>query len=114
MRTLTHFSVFASETMDGMAKIFQAGFGLGPTAQALRSAGLAQVMGAMSAANAAAAQIRFANEMPSNAGRPSSFNNPDQYTQVVVNINRAQVNADDIVNAINSKLKNQGSSVILR
>lgn len=111
MKQLTHFATFAQQVMEGMALIFQAGFGMGPLQVAMRAQGFQMVTGALAAANAAAAQIKFADQYPSNSGRPQSFNNPDQYTQVTVNINRASLNAEEVADEINRILKNQGSSL---
>lgn len=111
MRMLTNFSVFASETMAGIVKIFQAGVGLGPTSQALRGAGIAQVGGALATANAASSRIRFADELPSTRATPQNFRTPDQYISNTVVINRAAVNADEVAKALNDKLKAQGSGL---
>lgn len=111
IKVLTHLSTFVQEIFDGMSKIFAAGFGMGPMSQALRSAGIRQVAGAMAAANAAAGQIKFANETVN----PTAYSGEtERFINLNININRAQVNADDLINDINTVLKSQGSTRILR
>ena len=111
IKMMTHLATFTSEIFEGMSKIFQAGFGTGPISQALRGAGIAQVAGAMSAANRAASQIKFADEMPDNYA-PSGADQARQSVTVNVNINRAKVDAQNIIDDINSTFKTQGLSPI--
>ena len=111
LKNLTHLSTFVGEIFSGMSKIFAAGFGIGPAAQALRSEGIRQVSGAMSAAQAAANQIRFADEayadrtmnMPTASPSPMDIN---------ININRATLDADRIIDDLNYALRNRGLQTI--
>lgn len=128
IKMMTHLGTFASEIFEGMSKIFQAGFGVGPLSQALRGAGIAQVAGAMSAANRAAAEIKFADEtaayyVPAAEQSDRRFNNMipeqrfDQFGQPItinINVNRANVDGEQLINEINDTLRSQGSNVILR
>ena len=111
IKMMTHLGTFAAEIFEGMSKIFQAGFGMGPFSQALRSAGIAQVAGAMSSANRAAAQIKFADQMPDNYS-PSGADTARQNVNLTLNINRAQVDAQGIINDINRTFKQQGLAPI--
>lgn len=111
VKALTHMGTFVSEIFSGMSKIFQAGFGLGPISQALRSAGMAQVGNAMNAAQAAADKIKFADQLP-NYGAGSG--ETERNVNLNININRATVDADILINEINSRLRTQGSSIQLR
>ena len=111
VKALTHMGTFVSEIFGGMSKIFQAGFGLGPISQALRSAGMAQVGNAMNAAQAAADKIKFADQLP-NYGAGSG--ETERNVNLNININRATVDAEILINEINSRLRTQGSSIQLR
>lgn len=111
IKMMTHLGTFAAEIFGGMSKIFQAGFGTGPISQALRGAGIAQVAGAMSAANRAAAQIKFADEMPDQYA-PSGADTARQNVNLTLNINRATVDAQGIINDINRTFKQQGLAPI--
>ena len=111
IKMMTHLATFTSEIFEGMSKIFQAGFGTGPISQALRGAGIVQVAGAMSAANRAASQIKFADEMPDNYA-PSGADTARQNVNLTLNINRATVDADSIIRDINSTFKQQGLAPI--
>ena len=65
----------------------------------------------MNAANMAASQIKFADETVN----PTAYSGETQRNvNLNININRAQVNADDLINDINRVLKSQGSTVELR
>ena len=111
IKALTHLSTFVGEIFSGMSKIFQAGFGIGPVAQALRSEGIRQVTGAMSAAQAAANQIRFADE----AYADRTMNTPPASPSpmdINININRATLDADRIIDDLNYALRNRGLQTI--
>lgn len=113
IRNLTHLSVFVQEIFSGMSKIFQAGFSVGPLANALRGAGIAQVTGAMSAANQAASKIQFSNEIyrdkTMNTGSASWGVN-----DVNIYIEGVNMTGEELIDTINAKLKSQGSTSILR
>ena len=107
IKALTHLSTFVNEIFSGMTKIFAAGFGIGPAAQALRSAGIRQVTGAMAAANQAASQIRFADEAYSDRTlntAPQSLGAMD----INININRATVDADLIISELDRAFRQRG------
>lgn len=107
IKALTHLSTFVNEIFSGMSKIFAAGFGIGPAAQALRSEGIRQVTGAMAAANQAASQIRFADEAYSDRTlntAPQSLGPMD----INININRATVDADLIINELDRAFRSRG------
>ena len=97
-----------------MAKIFQAGFSFGPIAQALRTEGIRQVTGAMSAAQAAANRIRFADEAYSDrtlntaSGSPSAMD----VMNINLNINRATLDADTIIDDLNRAFRSRGLNTI--
>lgn len=111
IKLLTHMSTFVGEIFEGMSKIFQAGFGMGPISQALRTAGIRQVAGAMGSAQAAADRIKFADE----SVNPTAYSGETQRNlNLNININRAQVNAENLMNDINRVLKSQGSTLELR
>ena len=131
MRQLTHMSVFTQEVFGAIGEMFSATPFLSNPVQYFKdmNAANARLMGAMAKANAAAAALQFAPDTSSGKGneqrlmnsqpaqRFDQFGNPISQTKettINVNINRATVNADDIVNDINAKLKSQGSSLILR
>lgn len=107
IKALTHLSTFVNEIFSGMTKIFAAGFGFGPAAQALRSAGIRQVTGAMSAANQAASQIRFADEAYSDRTLNTAPQSPGAM-DINININRATVDADLIINELDRAFRSRG------
>lgn len=107
IKALTHLSTFVNEIFSGMTKIFAAGFGIGPAAQALRSAGIRQVTGAMSAANQAASQIRFADEAYSDRTLNTAPQSPGAM-DINININRATVDADLIIAELDRAFKSRG------
>ena len=107
IKALTHLSTFVGEIFSGMAKIFQAGFGFGPVAVALRSEGLRQVTGAMAAANQAASQIRFADEAYSDRTLNTAPQSPGAM-DINININRATVDADLIINELDRAFRQRG------
>ena len=81
----------------------------------LRGSGIAQVAGAGAAAQRAANAIKFADEYiaPSGADRARTGAAREAIT-INMNINRAQVDAQNLINDINRTLQTQGSTVILR
>ena len=107
IKALTHLSTFVNEIFSGMTKIFAAGFGIGPAAQALRSAGIRQVTGAMSAANQAASQIRFADEAYCDRTLNTAPQSPGAM-DINININRATVDADLIINELDRAFRSRG------
>ena len=107
IKALTHLSTFVNEIFSGMTKIFAAGFGIGPAASALRSAGIRQVTGAMSAANQAASQIRFADEAYSDRTLNTAPQSPGAM-DINININRATVDADLIINELDRAFRSRG------
>ena len=111
IKALTHLSTFVGEIFSGMSKIFQAGFSFGPIAQALRSEGIRQVTGAMSAAQAAANQIRFADEAYSDRTLGTAPQSPG-VMDINININRATLDADRIIDDLNYALRNRGLQTI--
>jgi hypothetical protein len=111
IKALTHLSTFVGEVFSGMAKIFQAGFSFGPVAQALRSEGIRQVTGAMSAAQAAANRIRFADEAYSDRTMNTAPQSPG-VMDINISINRATLDADRIIDDLNYALRNRGLQTI--
>ena len=107
IKALTHLSTFVNEIFSGMTKIFAAGFGIGPAAQALRSAGIRQVTGAMAAANQAASQIRFADEAYSDRTLNTAPQSPGAM-DINININRATVDADLIISELDRAFRQRG------
>ena len=107
IKALTHLSTFVNEIFSGMSKVFAAGFGFGPAAQALRSAGIRQVTGAMAAANQAASQIRFADEAYSDRTLNTAPQSPGAM-DINININRATVDADLIINELDRAFRSRG------
>jgi len=112
IKMATHLGTFIGEIFDGMSKIFAAGFGVGSLQNAMRVSGIVQVAGAMNAANSAAASIKFGNEILSPSRMDSSKRSND--ININMNINRATVNADNLIKDINDTLRKNGSSVIIR
>jgi len=111
IKMATHLGTFVGEIFDGMAKIFMAGFGVGPLQNAMRATGITQVAGAMNAANRAAASIKFGNEILSPSRMDEARRNN---ININMNINRAQVDADGLIRDINSTLRTNGSTAQLR
>ena len=133
MRQLTHMSVFTQEVFGAIGQMFSATPFLSNPVQYFKdmNAANARLMGAMAKANAAAAALQFAPDTTSGKGNEQRLQNLqpaqrfDQFgkpisqtttapTKIEVNINRATVNADDIINDINSRLRTQGSNLQLR
>ena len=115
IKMATHMATFVGQIFEGMSKIISAGFGLGPVSMGLRGSGIAQVAGAGAAAQRAANAIKFADEYiaPSGADRARTGAAREAIT-INMNINRAQVDAQNLINDINRTLQTQGSTVILR
>jgi hypothetical protein len=107
IKMMTHMATFFAEIGSGMEKMGRDGGD-----SALRLQGIQQVLGAGGKAQAAADRVKFADQKirPSGADAARRSSN----VNINMNINRATVNADQIVRDINAKLKNQGSNVILR
>jgi hypothetical protein len=140
MRMLTHLSVFTQETFGAIGQMFNATPFLSNPAAYFSDMGAAtaRFAGAMGKANAAAAAISFAPDVTSGAGNQQRLQNSapsqrfDQFgkpisqtkafkgsgsdagTTINVNINRAKVDAQSLINDINSRLKTQGSTRLLR
>ena len=128
MRQLTHMSVFTQEVFGAIGDMFNATpFLSNPVAYFNDiNAANARLAGAMAKANAAAAQLQFAPDTTSGRGneqrlqnlQPSQrfdqFGNPISAgtTTVNVNINRATVDADAIINDINKTFRTQGLAPI--
>lgn len=116
IKQLTHLSTFVSEIFSGMSKIFQAGFSLGPIANALRATGIRQVSGAMAAANRAAGAIRFSDELYRDntlgmtPGSPSAM----QSQTININVNRAAIDPDRIVAELDAAMRSRGLNTITR
>ena len=115
IKMATHMATFVGQIFEGMSKIISAGFGLGAVSMGLRGSGIAQVAGAGAAAQRAANAIKFADEYiaPSGADRARTGAAREAIT-INMNINRAQVDAQNLINDINRTLQTQGSTVILR
>jgi len=115
IKMATHMSTFIGQIFEGMSKIISAGFGLSPLSMGLRGSGMAQVAGAMSAAQRAADAIKFADQYyaPSGADKARTLAT-NQAGVINININRAQVDAQNLIDDINRTLQTQGSTVILR
>jgi len=126
VKALTFLSVFAQETFEGLALLLG-----GPDSRfnsniEQKFAGLQQLAGARLKAVAAADQIKLATD--STAGRaenrrqqrlnpenPANREKFDQFgNQIVININRARVDGQQLINEINQTLKNQGGRRLLR
>jgi len=140
MRMLTHLSVFTQETFGAIGQMFNATpFLSNPAAYfSDMAAATARFSGAMGKANAAAAAISFAPDVTSGRGNEQRLENSqprqrfDQFgkpisqtkafkgsgsdvgTTINVNINRARVDAQSLISDINSQLRVQGSSRLLR
>lgn len=111
IRNLTHLATFVSEIFDGMAKIFAAGFGVGMTSVALRTAGIRQVAGAMSSANRAASAIQFSDEIYRDRTLGTASQSPGAM-EININIPNASVNADRIIDELNAAFKARGVATI--
>jgi hypothetical protein len=107
IKMMTHMATFFAEISSGMEKMGRDGGDA-----ALRREGLAQVLGAGGKAQAAANQVKFADERIT----PTSLNNQRRGfdTSIEININRARVDAQDLLDDINNTLRKNGSNVIIR
>jgi hypothetical protein len=112
IRNLTHLATFVGEIFDGMSKIFQAGFGVGPLSQALRLEGIRQVSGAMGEANRAASSIRFSDEIYRDNTLGTVPGSPSVIDTININIPNATVNADRIIDELNAAFKSRGLATI--
>ena len=111
IKMMTHLATFTQEIFSGMSKIFAAGFGMGAVSQGLRGTGMAQVAGAMNAAQRAADAIKFSDQLPDNFSR-SGADQARQSVNLTLNINRATVDADSIIRDINRTFKSEGLAPI--
>jgi hypothetical protein len=111
IKQLTHLATFVSELFDGMAKIFAAGFGVGPVSNALRGAGIRQVAGAMSAANRAAGAIQFSDEIYRDRTLGTAPQSPGAM-EININIPNANVNAERIIAELDYALRSRGLAPI--
>jgi hypothetical protein len=122
IKALTFLSVFAQETFEGLDLLLG-----GPDARysnaGQKLAGIQQLLGARNKATQAADQIKFAPDMQAGGGesaRQGSISNGgrgrfDQFgNAITININRANVDGQQIINEINNVLKIQGSRNLLR
>ena len=128
MKVLTHLSVFTQEVFGALGTLFTTGHTTGEQIDALK-----RLIGAAATAQKAADAIQFAPDITSGAGNQQRQSNMtptqrfDQFgrpisqtsstqtpTTINVNINRAKVDAQDIIRDINATLKTQGSTRLLR
>jgi len=119
IKMLTHLSVFTQEVFAGLEMAFRTESGVNNFGTNIE--GIKRIAGAGNTAQAAADAIKFAPDITSGRGNESRLGNsaPNQrFNQfgapITVNINRAKVNAQDIIRDINSALKTQGSTRLLR
>jgi len=123
IKSLTFLAVFAQDTFEGLDLLLG-----GPDARygnsfTQKAAGIAKLVGARSRATAAADLINFAPDIRAGGGesaRQGSISNGgrgrfDQFgNAITININRANVNGQQIIDEINNTLKTQGSRNLLR
>jgi hypothetical protein len=119
IRMLTHLSVFTQEVFAGLEMAFRTESGVNNFGTNIE--GIKRIAGAGNTAQAAANAIKFAPDITSGKGNESRLGNsaPKQrFNQngapINININRAKVDAQDIIRDINSALKTQGSTRLLR
>ena len=112
IKNLTHLSTFVGEIFEGMSKIFAAGFSVGPLAQSLRTSGIRQISGAMGAANRAASQIRFSDELYRDNTLGMTPGSPSVIDTININIPNASVNADRIIADLDYALRSRGLATI--
>ena len=113
IKLLTALSVYTQEVAEGLAKVFggpQAGFSNDFTQKV---SGVGQLIGAGKKALTEAEKIKFAPDIAAGSGEAQRNKNTGG-TTVNVNINRAKVDAQDIIRDINATLKTQGSTRLLR
>jgi len=119
IKMLTHLSVFTQEVFAGLEMAFRTESGVNNFGTNIE--GIKRIAGAGNTAQAAANAIKFAPDITSGKGNESRLGNsaPKQrFNQngapINININRAKVDAQDIIRDINSALKTQGSTRLLR
>ena len=113
IKMLTHLSVYTQEVAAGLSKVFGGAQGGFSNDFAQKGAGIGQLIGAGAKAQAAADAIKFAPDIAAGSGEAQRNKNTGG-TTVNVNINRATVNPDEVINSINSRLKSQGLTNLLR
>jgi hypothetical protein len=119
IKMLTHLSVFTQEVFAGLEMAFRTEAGVNNFGTNIE--GIKRIAGAGNTAQAAADAIKFAPDITSGKGNESRLGNsaPNQrFNQfgapITVNINRAKVNAQDLIDDINAKLRSQGGTSLLR
>jgi len=119
IKMLTHLSVFTQEVFAGLEMAFRTESGVNNFGTNIE--GIKRIAGAGNTAQAAADAIKFAPDITSGRGNESRLGNsaPNQrFNQfgapITVNINRAKVNAQDLIDDINAKLRSQGGTSLLR
>ena len=119
IKMLTHLSVFTQEVFAGLEMAFRTESGVNNFGTNIE--GIKRIAGAGNTAQAAANAIKFAPDITSGRGNESRLGNsaPKQrFNQfgapITVNINRAKVNAQDLIDDINAKLRSQGGTSLLR
>ena len=119
IKMLTHLSVFTQEVFAGLEMAFRTEAGVNNFGTNIE--GIKRIAGAGNTAQAAANAVKFAPDITSGRGNESRLGNsaPKQrFNQngapINININRAKVDAQDIIRDINSALKTQGSTRLLR
>jgi hypothetical protein len=113
IKMLTHLSVYTQEVAAGLSKVFGGAQGGFSNDFAQKGAGIGQLIGAGAKAKKAADAIKFAPDIAAGSGETQRNKNTGG-TTVNVNINRAKVDAQDIIRDINATLKTQGSTRLLR
>ena len=113
IKMLTHLSVYTQEVAAGLAKVLG-----GPQSQfsndfTQKASGIGQLIGAGAKAQKAADAIKFAPDIAAGSGETQRNKNTGG-TTVNVNINRAKVDAQDLIDDINAKLRSQGGTSLLR
>ena len=120
IRALTHLSVFTTEIFAGLEMAFRTESGVNNFRTNVD--GLKRIAGAMAKANAAAGAIKFAPDMQAGGGefsRQGSISKGrgrfDQFgNAITININRANVDGQQLIREINDTLRTQGSRNLLR
>jgi len=119
IKMLTHLSVFTQEVFAGLEMAFRTESGVNNFGTNIE--GIKRIANAGSTAQAAADAIKFAPDITSGRGNESRLGNsaPKQrFNQfgapITVNINRAKVDAQDLIDDINAKLRSQGGTSLLR
>ena len=119
IKMLTHLSVFTQEVFAGLEMAFRTESGVNNFGTNIE--GIKRIAGAGNTAQAAANAIKFAPDITSGRGNESRLGNsaPNQrFNQfgapITVNINRAKVDAQDLIDDINAKLRSQGGTSLLR